>query len=478
MDVIFQKGTHEKFNSSTFEEGNICFVNQPDGNDYIYRIGTEDKKIPILGNGYSLSDNGDQFKILKTITNCNDTIKLGEMISYTLGSNQSWTIPSIIGCGSIKNGAVQDKYLILDVKTTGEGAIIPNPHKPSLTSLGATNARWSTLYLQQNEDKNNAYQSIDCYGDFKVFTRQIYTSSTGIGKGDIILNPASGYICSGSDNTQIKKYYYLGNNTNPWDGIYSEAYYAPEDETEQSQSMGIKIKTISYTITTDEGEEKTYKYPSIEGFGGPNSQYLILDGSADVKKHIYIIPNPNRKTNKASTNLGFGSIEDFWWTNIYVKNVQGTSVQTETTALVSDKRLKEVQSSNILQNSLKIYDNLEPVCYKYKNIIPENDFSRTHIGFLAQDAAELIERFNLTSEDCSFVQAEPLLEGTSDEIKNILTDGYRYYFNYNELHGLHTLKNHEQDARLTELETKNRELENIISNLKTQIELLKLAVGG
>ena len=55
---------------------------------------------------------------------------------------------------------------------------------------------------------------------------------------------------------------------------------------------------------------------------------------------------------------------------------------------------------------------------------------------------------------------------------------YRYSLRYGEFHGLHILKNHQQDTRLTELENKNKELENTISTLKTQVELLKLAIGG
>ena len=55
---------------------------------------------------------------------------------------------------------------------------------------------------------------------------------------------------------------------------------------------------------------------------------------------------------------------------------------------------------------------------------------------------------------------------------------YTYGMRYGEFHGLHIMKNHQQDARLVALEEKNQQLENTISELKTQIELLKLAIGG
>ena len=110
--------------------------------------------------------------------------------------------------------------------------------------------------------------------------------------------------------------------------------------------------------------------------------------------------------------------------------------------MTSDARLKEVQSEEILNKSFKIYDNLKPICYKYKNITEDDDYSRTHIGFLAQDIEQEVIKAGLTSEDCALIQKDPLSASADENIKKICSDGYRYYLNYNELHGLHTLKNH------------------------------------
>ena len=190
----------------------------------------------------------------------------------------------------------------------------------------------------------------------------------------------------------------------------------------------------------------------------------------------------------AATNTYYiGNAQNIW------KKVQSTDVSATTghittltinsgkvsgVAITSDKRLKTLESSNILNLDLKIYDSLDPVCYKYKNVLPEDDFSRTHIGFFAQDVAKVIDDIGLTSEECALVWADPLEEDTPQELKDVCTDGYKYYLNYNEFHGLHMLKNHQQDDRLAALEEKNKELENTISELKIQIELFKLAIGG
>ena len=193
----------------------------------------------------------------------------------------------------------------------------------------------------------------------------------------------------------------------------------------------------------------------------------------------YICPSSKKST--GTINLGAPLLR---WKNIYFSGVLNGTAADISQAYVdgdgttSDKRLKEIQSNEILQKDLLLYDALAPVCYKYKNILPGHNYSRTHIGFLAQDIENQIKNFELSSEDCALVQARPLNEDDPQELKDICTDGYKYYLNYNELHGLHTLKNHQQDARLAELEAKNKELENTISNLKTQMELLRLAVGG
>ena len=44
-------------------------------------------------------------------------------------------------------------------------------------------------------------------------------------------------------------------------------------------------------------------------------------------------------------------------------------------------------------------------------------------------------------------------------------DSKKYYLNYNEFHGLHVLKNQEQDKRILELEQKVQYLENKILEL-------------
>lgn len=172
----------------------------------------------------------------------------------------------------------------------------------------------------------------------------------------------------------------------------------------------------------------------------------------------YILPGNDKEQTSCLYNIGSSR---YPWSSITIKNSVSSASYTDGEGLSSDKRLKEVQPQEILNKSLLIYDNLIPVSYKYKNIEKADDFSRTHIGFLAQDVEEEIEKQGLTSEDCALVQIRELDESTLG-----CPDGKKYYLNYNELHGLHTLKNQQQDARISELEDKVSNLENELAEIK------------
>ena len=56
----------------------------------------------------------------------------------------------------------------------------------------------------------------------------------------------------------------------------------------------------------------------------------------------------------------------------------------------SDIRLKSIQSNDILEKALKVYNCLTPIAYKYKNLQKTDHYKRTHIGFIAQDVEQQI----------------------------------------------------------------------------------------
>lgn len=551
MDIVFQKGTQEKFNTTIFEEGNVCFVKQINKYDYLYRIEKNNLKIPLLGFGYELlGDNCNIFKISKDVFNCNDKITVGEMVNFSIeedGTKISWTMPSIKAIWSERDGVGLGNTLVFDVADEKAGRVAPNPNK--IMDLGAKHARWSTLFLgAKNQDglyegtinskknltilceddgyitfqtksntedyNNNIKMGYHDYIGFKnifgiiggsvwkddgvvqsrVLTLDVHAYKTNLNSGSD--NELIGYICPVTNRNGLTN---LGGPALRWSGLYlSDKINIDTTPPPIYDDNAIFQPTNpSYQLTI--GEKFNYNsyldIPSIIGGNFLNDIYgniLILDVASDSlysqknDNDVLVIaslpgvigPHPDRT---GLTSLGAPAMR---WNNIYFSGVLNGTAAEVTQAYVdgdgitSDKRLKEIQPNEILQKDLLLYDTLIPVCYKYKNISPDHNYSRTHIGFLAQDVENQIKNFELSSEDCALVQARPLNEDDSQELKDICTDGYKYYLNYNELHGLHTLKNHQQDNRLTALEEKNQELENTISNLKTQIELLKLAMGG
>ena len=157
------------------------------------------------------------------------------------------------------------------------------------------------------------------------------------------------------------------------------------------------------------------------------------------------------------------------WKNIYSKNAVNVG---------SDIRTKIPQDSIILSKLLNLYDQITPIAYKFKNIYSYDDHDRIHVGLSAQEVEEKLIENGLTRLDFGGFCADPVFK--KDEFNNNTEEviDEAYSLRYGEFHGLHILKNQQQDIRIKDLEEKNQQLENTIAELKTQLELIKLAIGG
>ena len=185
------------------------------------------------------------------------------------------------------------------------------------------------------------------------------------------------------------------------------------------------------------------------------------EGTGDTWKPLYLGVKsilPGFPGSSLQSDLGSSS---YPWNNFYVNSTRGIDIASETYSNVSDMRLKSTESSNHLLKILSIYNNLRPVAYKYKNLQENEEHSRIHVGFIAQEVESEILKAGLTNEDFAAVQIAQLEEPIPG-----CEDGKKYYLNYNEFHGLHVLKNQEQDSRIQELENKVQELEQQILELR------------
>lgn len=166
-----------------------------------------------------------------------------------------------------------------------------------------------------------------------------------------------------------------------------------------------------------------------------------IDNDESVSGYNYIIPR---------TKIKLGTSK-FKWQEIWCEN---NSLNTS-----SDIRLKEVQDDNYLRKLLIVYNNIKPIAYKKKNIKPEDNHDRIHIGFSAQNIELELSKVSLTPMDFAGLGIDP----TNDPF---FEDGKQYSLRYGEFHGLHVLKNQEQDKRILELEQKVQQLENKILELR------------
>ena len=231
-------------------------------------------------------------------------------------------------------------------------------------------------------------------------------------------------------------------------------------------------------------DSKEKSWPSNDIWSSKNAQYIFyirFDGRVKFETfHTYkwedseggkkitkytIRPNEPSKASDGTlrTCKYYLGTYTYPWTGLHVESINGETVSGGTLKNTdSDIRLKNIQPNDILEKALKVYNNLTPIAYKYKNLQKTDNYKRTHIGFIAQDVEQQIFNQGLTNEDFAIVK---IYQAEGKGIIPGCEDGKKYQLDYNELHGLHVLKNQEQDKRILELEQKVQYLENKILEL-------------
>ena len=334
------------------------------------------------------------------------------------------------------------------------------------SSSWPTNAEWS------EDAKYNFYIRFDGKAKFESFHTKKYSDKK------------YGLRPNGEDDIE----YVLGAQGYPWDRIilgtkktlstekridcirlqswaepfryFDEKFYTVANiglDTTPSESKHTNFNRLYFTISTYDFYTSSSR-TSRDEWDKSNKTSAEIFFEADYygdKGDLYVARFA--PSEDGSVKLGSGQLR---WAKIYAMDMDLTTANFETAANLSDARLKDVQSETLLSKILTVYDNLKPVVYKYKNLQENETHSRTHVGFLAQEVEQTIMDTGLSSEDCAIVQI-----AKTEEAVPGCEDGKKYYLNYNELHGLHTLKNQEQDKRILELEQKVQYLENKILEL-------------
>lgn len=205
-------------------------------------------------------------------------------------------------------------------------------------------------------------------------------------------------------------------------------------------------------------EETACLFPTYDGIAdNVNNSNVLLGVPSRRWSGLYVKSiNVDGNVFPNTTNTVSLGKSDQRWANIYSQKAVDTG---------SDIRLKDLQDSSYLNSLINVYDSITPIAYKWKNIKQTDTHDRIHIGLSSQEVEEKILENGLTRLDFGGLCVDPVYDDNGNQIDE------SYSLRYGEFHGLHILKNHQQDERITNLE-------NQIANLKTQLELLKLSIGG
>lgn len=280
----------------------------------------------------------------------------------------------------------------------------------------------------------------------------------------------TGRIDSNSIYPKATASYSLGSGTYRWNALYLRGLNIspPGEKDGDTELVGGVYSNLLPNGTRNLGST-TYRWNGLYVKGIDASSTLTVSGTTTVKNNLWtnnIYPNTTSSTGNDGYLLGNSENR---WKQLYA---------AKTTINTSDIRTKDVQEETILVKLLNLYEQLTPIAYKFKNTGPKIIHDRIHVGFSSQEVEEKLIKNELTALDFGGFCKDPVYKKDENGENTDEIIDYIYGLRYGEFHGLHMMKNHQQDARLAELEEKNQELENTVSNLKAQIELLKLAIGG
>lgn len=198
------------------------------------------------------------------------------------------------------------------------------------------------------------------------------------------------------------------------------------------------------------------------GLGGAWALYLNDDNNMLINPATTFRPVNNDAVSCGSTNRR--------WSNIYAI--------TETIG-TSDRTFKD-NINRLTEAYENLFMKLSPVSFTFK----DGTSGRTHVGFISQDIEEAMEELNMSSLDFAGFCKDVKMKDTEDGSKEVIDydeNGniqYIYSLRYGEFIAINTHMIQKNINKINQLTVQNQQLENTISELKTQIELLKLAIGG
>lgn len=199
-----------------------------------------------------------------------------------------------------------------------------------------------------------------------------------------------------------------------------------EDEVGRLTISGSSSSTYSIKLASD-GALALYAYNGnvhIESDDG--AEILLSDevrlGGGDTR--------PNGRGYTCGTS-------SYPWDDVYSKNAECNTSDLN--------KKKEIEYGLDSYNSL--FDDLKPVTFKFK----ENKSDRRHIGLIAQDVEDSMNKCGISSKDFAAFIKSP----KKDEEGNVVENEYNYSLRYGELISLCIEQIQQLKARVAELENQN-----------------------
>ena len=155
-----------------------------------------------------------------------------------------------------------------------------------------------------------------------------------------------------------------------------------------------------------------------------NDQYLYGKTTDGTSQRLIGISSANNVVVGHTSNVG--NLKILAKSNKTISLEAGTVKANDTTlATGSDARIKN-SITGINEKYEKFFGNLRPVTFRYNN----GQSGRRHVGFIAQEVLQALEKSGLTSQDfAGYVRAESDTEGL---------DGYELLIRYSEFTALNT----------------------------------------
>ena len=175
-------------------------------------------------------------------------------------------------------------------------------------------------------------------------------------------------------------------------------------------------------------------------------------------------------TNKNDTTGSFNDLRPFWINmsngcayfghSVYMNStlsVDGTIYTGTPVQVTSDRRAKE-NIENLDERYFLLWDELQPKSYYMK----ADKEKRNHIGYVAQEVEEAMQKAGLTYEECGFIHKK--------WVEKEDYEGYEYSLNYDGIAVIAQAKIKQQEERINTLEKEIAELKELIINRQGAIK--------